>query len=231
MAQKRASTLKKEIYDSMISDIIEGVYKQGEIINEKQLIEKYGVSKSPIRDALIELCNEGVLISHPRYGYEIVRINEKEICDIVDFRAMVEGQCLREAAGKMGLDDLKELKEYTLALSRETTKDLPILTHWENNTGFHLKLLYYHGNDYCYRLVEKSCGILTRAYAQRVREKWGNSSLKMDCESHLKIVDCLLEGDVETGVKELQADIRSFLDILYPNFSTFVSGGGKWAGR
>ena len=34
MAQKRASTLKKEIYDSMISDIIEGVYKQGEIINE-----------------------------------------------------------------------------------------------------------------------------------------------------------------------------------------------------
>lgn len=231
MAQGKALTLKREIYDSMISDIIEGLYKQGEIINEKQLIEKYGVSKSPVRDALIELCNEGVLISHPRYGYEIVRINEQEIRDIVEFRAMVEGQCLRESAGGMGRSDLEELKEYTLAQSRETTEDLPVLKHWENNTSFHLKLLSYHGNEYCYRLVEKSCGVLTRAYAQRNREKWGHSSLKMDCDSHLKIVDSLLAGDVETSVRELQADIRSFLDILYPNFSTFVSGKTRWAGR
>lgn len=73
-----------------MSDIIQGIYKQNEIITEKQLIAKYGVSKSPIRDALIELCKEGVLISHPRYGYEVVRINEKEILDVVDFRILVE---------------------------------------------------------------------------------------------------------------------------------------------
>ena len=149
----------------------------------------------------------------------------------MEFRAMVEGQCLREAAVGMSRSDLEELKEYTLAQSRETTEDLPVLKHWENNTSFHLKLLSYHGNEYCYRLVEKSCGVLTRAYAQRNREKWGHSSLKMDCDSHLKIVDCLLEGDVETGVQKLQADIWSFLDILYPGFRALVSGGIRWAGR
>ena len=123
-----------------MNDIIGGVYKQGEILNEKQLIEKYGVSKSPIRDALIELCNEGVLVSYPRYGYEIVRINEKEIRDIVEFRAMVEGECLRGMAAGMSQEDLKELKEYTLSLSQEITEDFPVLKHWENNTRFHLKL-------------------------------------------------------------------------------------------
>ena len=87
-------SLKAEIYEAVLSDIIQGIYKQNEIITEKQLIAKYGVSKSPIRDALIELCKEGVLISHPRYGYEVVRINEKEIRDVVDFRILIEtGWC------------------------------------------------------------------------------------------------------------------------------------------
>lgn len=231
MAQGKASTLKREIYDSVMNDIIEGVYKQGEILNEKQLIEKYGVSKSPIRDALIELCNEGVLVSYPRYGYEIVRINEKEIRDIVEFRAMVEGECLRGMAAGMSQEDLKELKEYTLSLSQEISEDFPVLKHWENNTRFHLKLLSYAGNDYCYQVVEKSCGVLTRAYAQRNREKRGSCTWKMDCENHLKIVNYLLQGDVESGVRELQADIRSFLDIVFPSFGSLMNTQTRWAGR
>ena len=108
MGRGKPSSLKTEIYDSILKDIIEGNYKQNEIINEKQLIEKYGVSKSPIRDALIELCSEGVLISHPRYGYEVVRINEKEIRDIVNFRIMIETGCLRDAASIMTRADIRE---------------------------------------------------------------------------------------------------------------------------
>ena len=79
-------SLKAEIYEAVLSDIIQGIYKQNEIITEKQLIAKYGVSKSPIRDALIELCKEGVLISHPRYGYVDV---EGHLCII---RCMEEGR-------------------------------------------------------------------------------------------------------------------------------------------
>ena len=44
MGRGKPSSLKTEIYDSILKDIIEGNYKQNEIINEKQLIEKYGVS-------------------------------------------------------------------------------------------------------------------------------------------------------------------------------------------
>ena len=118
MGRGKPSSLKTEIYDSILKDIIEGNYKQNEIINEKQLIEKYGVSKSPIRDALIELCSEGVLISHPRYGYEVVRINEKEIRDIVNFRIMIETGCLRDAASIMTRADIRELREFPLTVMR-----------------------------------------------------------------------------------------------------------------
>ncbi len=144
---------------------------------------------------------------------------------------MVEGECLRGMAAGMSQEDLKELKEYTLSLSQEITEDFPVLKHWENNTRFHLKLLSYAGNDYCYQVVEKSCGVLTRAYAQRNREKRGSSTWKMDCENHLKIVNYLLKGDVESGVRELQADIRSFLDIVFPSFGSLMNTQTRWAGR
>ena len=218
MGSGKPSSLKTEIYDSILKDIIEGNYKQNEIINEKQLIEKYGVSKSPIRDALIELCSEGVLISHPRYGYEVVRINEKEIRDIVNFRIMIETGCLRDAATIMTKTDIRELREFTLTECSNSDEDTTILEHWDNNSRFHLKLLSYSGNDYCYSMLQKSIGIMTRAYAQRHWERWGTISIRMGCENHLKVIDYLMEQDVDRAVKKLRGDIISFLDILYPNY-------------
>ena len=218
MGRGKPSSLKTEIYDSILKDIIEGNYKQNEIINEKQLIEKYGVSKSPIRDALIELCSEGVLISHPRYGYEVVRINEKEIRDIVNFRIMIETGCLRDAASIMTRADIRELREFTLTECHNSDEDTTILEHWDNNSRFHLKLLSYSGNDYCYSMLQKSIGIMTRAYAQRHWERWGTISIRMGGENHLKVIDYLMDQDVGSAVDELRKDIDSFLDILYPNY-------------
>ena len=69
---KVAYNLKDFVYKSIESDILAGNLHSGDIINEKDLVEKYGVSKSPVRDALIALCADGILKSIPRYGYEII---------------------------------------------------------------------------------------------------------------------------------------------------------------
>lgn len=222
MERGKPLSIKIGIYDSILKDIIEGRYKQNEIINEKQLIEKYGVSKSPIRDALIELCSEGVLISHPRYGYEVVRINEKEIRDIVNFRIMVETGCLRDAASIMTRTDIEELREFTLNECTVKDQDVTALVHWDNNSKFHLKLLSYSGNEYCYNMLQRSIGIMTRAYAQRHWEKWGTISVRMGSENHLKIIDYLFERNLTGAVDELHKDIVSFLEILYPNYGNVI---------
>lgn len=214
MKKGKTSSLKKEIYNSMLDDVVEGVYKPGDIINEKDLIEKYGVSKSPIRDALIELCNEGVLICHARYGYEVVRIDEKEIKDIVDFRIMVEVSCLKKAVSYMTKEEIAELKAFTLHECCNDDSAATLLDHWYNNGRFHLKLLSYSRNIYCYNLVEKSIGVLTRAYVQRNLERWGVQSIKMGCENHLRIIDYLEAQDFGKAAKELERDIESFLKMI-----------------
>ena len=206
-------SLKKQIYTQVLNDIIEGVYKQSEILNEKQLIEKYGVSKSPVRDALIELCKEGVLYSHPRYGYEIVTVNEKEIDDIISFRLMLEPQCLRQAGRLMGERDINELKDFTNANCRMEGK-ISIWQHWENNKLFHLKLNSYCRNGYCYKALENSLNVLTRAYAQNHWERWKTTYFDLDCEEHLEIIRLLEVGKIEEAVKGLEDDIRGFRRVM-----------------
>ncbi len=202
-------SLKDQVYTQILNDIIEGVYKQSEILNEKPLIEKYGVSKSPVRDALIELCKEGVLHSHPRYGYEIVTISQKEVDDIIRFRLILEPECLRQAAGRIDSNDIRELKEFTNTYCRVEGK-VSVWQHWENNKAFHLKLNSYCGNSYCCKTLENSMNILTRAYAQMQWDKWKTTYLNMDCENHMRIVDCLINGEIETAVNELISDIKGF---------------------
>lgn len=214
MGKGKTSSLKKEIYDSILEEVVEGVYKPGDIINEKDLIEKYEVSKSPIRDALIELCNEGVLVCHPRYGYDVVRIDEKEIKDIVDFRIMVEVSCLKKAAAFMEKEEIENLRKFTLEECCNDDPNTTLLDHWYNNGRFHLKLLSYSRNKYCYNLVDKSIGVLTRAYVQRHWERWGVQTIKMGCESHLRIIDYLAAQDINKAAKELERDIEAFLKII-----------------
>ena len=93
---KQAESLKTIVYNAVLKGIIQDEYKPGEILNEKQLVEKYEVSKSPVREALLSLCNEGVLRNIPRYGYEVVRLTKEDISNILRFRLILESGCLGE---------------------------------------------------------------------------------------------------------------------------------------
>ena len=70
IGKRNEGNLKAQIYTKIFEDIIRGEYGPEDVLREKALVEKFHVSKSPVREALIELCKEGVLRSIPRYGYE-----------------------------------------------------------------------------------------------------------------------------------------------------------------
>ena len=72
---KTTQSLKFKIYDQIIDGIVSGEYKGGQILNEQELVKRYNVSKSPVREALTILSSEGILTSIPRYGYQVISFN------------------------------------------------------------------------------------------------------------------------------------------------------------
>ena len=85
-----SNPLKDVYYDIILQRIIRDEYKSGDIITEKSLVDEFNVSKSPIREALISLCNEKLLKSIPRFGYEVASISDETVLEMLDYRVVLE---------------------------------------------------------------------------------------------------------------------------------------------
>lgn len=204
------SSLKSIVYHETLDGIIRGEYKAGQIINEKELVEKFGYSKSPVREALIALCNDDILRNIPRYGYEVVRLSSEEANEIMQFRFILEGSLLKECYKDITEDQLQELAQID-ELCNQSAENMWV--HWEHNTKFHLKLVSYTKNKYAYQQLQKSMDRLKRAYAQFYWDKWDASYNPSDMRYHADILSCIRKKDIDGAIKYLELDLQDFRSI------------------
>lgn len=206
-------SLKQKVYDSLLADILDGIYPLDFVFNEKFLIDKYHVSRSPVRDALIELCNENILRCLPRYGYEIVRISQKNIRDIAQFRLLVETEMFRQNCRKYQKEMLEQIRIFREINNDEVKNQAPnLLLLWKNNIGFHKMLISFSGNAYIEAELEKALALQYRAYSQLYWEKRRNSPPEVDfapviANNHIELEKCLTNGEFEMAVEVLKRDI------------------------
>ena len=133
-----AISLKAQIHAQLLKSIVTGEFHPGDVLNEKDLIERFGVSKSPIREALIELCNEKVLRSIPRYGYEVIRITRDEVNEILEFRILLECGYLERIWDSITAEDLEYLQRTMDALYHAGSDEDSVFALWRYNSEFHL---------------------------------------------------------------------------------------------
>lgn len=204
---KQKLTLKELVYNAMLQSIVNGEYVAGQILNEQTLIEQFGYSKSPIREALIMLCNEGVLRNIPRYGYEVVRLTANDIKEIMDYRRILECGLLQACFTNITKRQLDQLKEvYYMGKLQE--KEADALTQWESNQSFHLMLSSFANNDYSYKSLQQALKSLKIAYAQTYGQEWENSAAEV-VDLHVEIIKGIEEQNAERSVTALHDDLIS----------------------
>jgi len=206
----KQTTIKSRIFNSIMNDILNGVYPQDFVFNEKILAEKYKVSKSPVRDALVELCNEGVLRSIPRFGYLIVNIAEKQLREILELRVLIECDNLGQVMPRLTEDKINGLRQILnngshLAKTRQDT----VIEHWYNNVHFHRQLYAISNNEYGLFILEKCLNASIRAYAQYFRNELRYSTTSL-LQNHEDLLNHLQNKDLEKARETLTRDIRSF---------------------
>lgn len=202
-------SLKTTIYDAILESIFQDQYKPGEILTENALVERFNVSKAPVREALITLCNNGVLKNIPRLGYEVIKLTTTDVQEILRFRAILECGCMAEYCGKLAPEQLQKLAELNaLCCRKEDSTDFR--THWQHNEDFHLQLIAYAGNAYAYRALKRSLSILSRAYAQFYWDKWTPAVVTLDMKSHQPMLAALAAGNLKQAQKYLQEDLKDF---------------------
>lgn len=205
--KKETLSLKSIVYQQTLDDIIRGEYKANQILNEKELVEKFGFSKSPVREALITLCNEGILKNIPRYGYEVVRLSSRDVDQILRYRFLVESGLLQECYTTITPEQLKNLSDLD-ELCNHSVEDMWV--HWEHNVNFHLTLASCSGNTYACGQLKKSMDLLKRAYAQFYWDKWDGQYNPSDMRYHQELLNCIKSHDIDGALKKLELDLQDF---------------------
>lgn len=200
-------SLKDQVYESILEDIFQGNVSPGDILNEKALLEKYHCSKSPVREALMALCADGILKNIPRYGYEVVRLSKEDIYDMLAFRFVLERGVLLECGAELREEDFQDLEKIN---SQCSENDTDAMTHWKHNMEFHLRLIACAHNEYITEQLEKCMARLKRAYSQYYWKKDKEILFSMDTEHHVDIVSALRNKDVEKAICYLEEDIQDF---------------------
>ena len=204
----KKSSLKEKIHSELLNGIIQGEYPLDTVFSEKALVEKYNVSKSPVREALIELCNENVLRSIPRYGYEIIKLTADDISNILSYRQILECGCLDMYWDLITQNDINNLKK----LCNNTTSIVPTNTinHWSNNSTFHLSLMSIYRNEYMLNSLKSSISTLIRAYAQICWNKWHETVYHDPATMHMNFIAALENNDKALALEILRKDINEF---------------------
>ncbi len=205
--ERKPANLKEFVYNSILEDIYSSFYSSGDILNEKAMIEKYNCSKSPVREALLSLCADGVLRNIPRYGYEVIRLTKEDIFEMLQFRLALEGGILKERYRNITEDDFKELERLNEFCK---INDIDARTHFEHNIRFHVKLIECCGNQYATAQLKQCMIRLKRAYAQFYWNPNIDIMYSMDTRHHAEILDNLKQGRIDDALFDLKADLSDF---------------------
>lgn len=151
------SQLRAKIAEQLRTDIVDSRIPAGEIILERAVAARFDVSKTPAREALALLCEEGLVQLFPRRGYVVSALSLKQVVDTFDLRFILEGAAAERAAQLITADQLarlEELEEHDCCGKPGAALDHR-LTAMEQSFDFHVLIARASGNAMLAEQIEK----------------------------------------------------------------------------
>jgi DNA-binding GntR family transcriptional regulator len=175
------------------------IYGQPEPIrlDERQLSQKLGVSRTPIREALTLLEQEGFVRAVPRRGIYVVRKSKKEICEMITVWAALEGMAARLAATRATEEEFKALADLFQKFKDEPLSD-QMNEYSEANIAFHQAIIKLGG---CDLVVEMTQNLFIHIRAMRTVSLRQKNNPEQSISEHLAIIGALKARDADLAEK------------------------------
>ena len=100
-AEIKALSLSEQLVDSIRQDILDGVYPPDSLLRQDALADKHGVSRIPVREALLQLESEGLVTVTPRRGATVTPLSQAEVDDVFALRCLLEPRLYRASAPRL----------------------------------------------------------------------------------------------------------------------------------
>lgn len=196
-----ARTMSDGVTDALRAAIIDGVYLPGDRLTLKDLTQRFGVSATPVRTALVNLSNEGLITTESHRGSGVTALSESEIADIFDLRARLEALAARSAVPRLTPGDLDYLRAVA---GRMQQADEPAEIISLNNQ-WHLRLYQACERPYLLEVLRTS-RLRVQQYMRWFLED--TAMLTEAEEEHHVIVDACEAGDADRVAELVEGHVR-----------------------
>ena len=215
MQEAHALRLRDRIEDRIAT----GIYALGERLDETSLAEHFGVSRTPVREALQQLAAGGLVELRGRRGAIVSAPDPARLMEMFDVMAELEAMCGRLAARRLVPSDEAALNETLRACLEAAQAGDPDAYYYENER-FHRAIYAASGNRF---LADQALSLHKRLAPFRRLQLRVRNRLKTSQREHEEILAAILDGDAATAAERLRAHVA----IQGERFSDLVASLGK----
>ena len=204
--------LSTQVSSILRKAILENILKEGEKLVEADLQRQFGISRSPLREALRELDKEGLVVIIPRKGTFVRRIERKDIESNFPVRATLEALAAEMAYPNITEDDLDEM-EFVLLKMKKALRLNDHKIYWKHHTGFHDIFIYASRNEVLIDILKKL----------RMHSLWYKVSYQNTQENHQKSFADHQEifqlfKHKKTDIEELKALVKNHIIVAFEKY-------------
>lgn len=203
LARLQTSSLREEAKRSIRSGMLSGEIVAGEIYSAPSLAERLGVSATPVREALLDLANDGLVEPVRNRGFRLVVLTDDDLQQIYELRALLEIPAVLQVVGKLSAERIAHLYGLAEDLERAAANS-DLASYLAADHEFHATLVEPVGNDRLTELVGRLGDQLRLCGFARGRR---SEPVMRTAAEHRAILDAVVSGDSATA-EEL---IRSHL--------------------
>ncbi len=190
-SQIAQTALYQEVAERLRQRIFAHQLAPGARIDEQALAIDYGISRTPLREALKVLAAEGLVTLRPRRGCFVTEISEQDLDDIFPLMAMLEGRCALEATTRAQPEDLARLDALHAELQR-FAESKEIERFFEVNQAFHYQIQEMSGNRRLRQVIQDLRKVLkmTRLFSLSI-----DGRVQQSLAEHAVILAAIKAGD------------------------------------
>lgn len=205
------------IVEHLVKRIELGTLSPGDILEEKALVTEFGVSRTPVREALLQLDALGILRRKPRGGAEVFKPTLEEFLAILEVHAKLEGHAAALAARRLSYEDGKALEKACKACDRHARKlaDAEPDAYYQHNLFFHKTVGIASHNAVLLELIKTNARKLIAYYRARYRYK---GSIGKSAIEHRQIAKLIIDRNAasaeEAMVNHVMFDSVTAMDLI-----------------
>lgn len=190
-------TLREKILENIRDAIVSGRLKAGSRVSEPELAERYGISRTPIREAFRQLESEGYLTVIPRRGAVVSELSPKDVDDFYAIKSIMEGYAARRACENLSEKDLTRLQTINNKLA-ELARIGDVKHFFKHHSDFHELFIKAADNEKLHELI---AGLVTKFQRLRFTSLSLPGRMEVSVQEHEKIIEAFRNKDADLAEK------------------------------